>query len=144
MRLGLDQISSDYYRNIIHYTTLQTFMGIVGGTNSKSYYVYGSVNTQLLYLDPHLCQPYCGNIRNLTSYSTSAVNYLNIEDLSPTFALCFYLQRESDLKELQDTILPNPKLPLFEITEGIDITGEITLKSASDSDGDEWNLVDTE
>lgn len=143
VRLGLRNIEKVYHRNILHYTTLPYFMGIVGGTENQSYYLYGSAGQQLLYLDPHFCQPYCGNTRHLTTYNSLNVNYLDLEDLSPTFSICFYLQTASELTELGDVVLPDPSHPLFEVRDGQDVSVEIVLKSASDSGEDEWNLVDT-
>jgi cysteine protease ATG4 len=144
VRLGLDEIDQVYYNNILHLTHLDSFMGIVGGNNNKSYYIVGSNGDRLIYLDPHMCQPYCGDPFSLESYSSDQVNYLPISDLSPTLSLCFYLESEEQIQEFinSPSNLPTPEYPLFEISFGERKIVETTVTSISSED-DEWSMVDT-
>ena len=140
VRLGLDYIDKSYYSNIIHLTKLNGFMGLIGGQLNKSYYFIGSHCNKLIYLDPHKSISYHLVDKDISIFQPSEIKYLNIDELSPTFTIFFYLTSDIHVKEFENinNTLPNPKYPLFDFGVSPEINN---LTYDEDSQLDDWNVV---
>lgn len=58
-RLGIDGIHPQYHEAIKHIFQLKQSVGIIGGKPNSSYFFLGYQNDdQLIYLDPHVINPY--------------------------------------------------------------------------------------
>uniref|UniRef100_A0AC35UC24 Cysteine protease n=1 Tax=Rhabditophanes sp. KR3021 TaxID=114890 RepID=A0AC35UC24_9BILA len=57
LRLGLSTINLDYLPAIQKFYKLKQCCGIIGGRPSKALYFIGMADEEMIYLDPHICQP---------------------------------------------------------------------------------------
>ena len=139
VRLGVEFITPEYYSNIRFLTKCESFMGIIGGNNNKSFYFIGSSGNKLIYLDPHTSTSYDSLENDISLYRAKTEQYLDIKDLSPTFTICFYINSETKLNEISNinNNIPNKKYPIFEIGNKTNIK---QLECEIDDDTD-WNII---
>lgn len=141
LRLGLNEINCEYFKNLLFLIKSKYFNGILGGNNKASYFFIGSHNDDLIYLDPHKVYQY--NIENSieNEYHTSDINYLNISQLSPTLSISFYLDSYDEIKNLINDLvnIPEKKNQIISI-KNINIK-DISIKTICDDD-DQWELID--
>uniref|UniRef100_A0A0N4ZMP5 Cysteine protease n=1 Tax=Parastrongyloides trichosuri TaxID=131310 RepID=A0A0N4ZMP5_PARTI len=57
LRLGLTYINRDYIPAIKMFYRLKQCAGIIGGRPNRALYFIGMADEEMLYLDPHICQP---------------------------------------------------------------------------------------
>uniref|UniRef100_A0A0K0F5G6 Cysteine protease n=1 Tax=Strongyloides venezuelensis TaxID=75913 RepID=A0A0K0F5G6_STRVS len=57
LRLGLTSINRDYIPAIKMFYELKQCAGIIGGRPNRALYFIGMADEEMLYLDPHICQP---------------------------------------------------------------------------------------
>ncbi len=143
LRLGLEQLNSAYYQNIIYLTTTKYFMGIVGGEGHKSFYIVGSDGTNLVYVDPHIPQAYCPDKLDLASYQNKKLYYLPIKKLAPTFTIFLLLDNSEKIKSFLDVNnqLPDQNYNLFGIDNEIGFTKNPVKISQVNED---WDLIEFE
>ena len=95
LRLGLNDINSEYIESIKKTFELHQSLGIVGGKTGSSFYFIGYENDKLLCLDPH-------KVQKVNEIKTECPNIksLNIETIDPTLALGFYCKTYHSFLEL--------------------------------------------
>ncbi|CAK59164.1 unnamed protein product (macronuclear) [Paramecium tetraurelia] len=106
-RIGLDEINKEYLPFLNDLIDLPQFQGIIGGRDDKAYYILGRVNKRLIYLDPHYIQEHInrGNVVMLKdTFFCKDVKYINEEQMSPSIALGFYCQNQSELDKFFNSI----------------------------------------
>lgn len=105
VRLGIKEISSKYYDNILYLTKNKYFNGIIGGNNKASYYFIGSNdNNKLIYLDPHIVNRYNIEESIEDEYHTNEINELDISLLSPTFSISFYFESYKEIIDMRELL----------------------------------------
>uniref|UniRef100_A0A0N5BID5 Cysteine protease n=1 Tax=Strongyloides papillosus TaxID=174720 RepID=A0A0N5BID5_STREA len=57
LRLGLTSINRDYIPAVKMFYELKQCAGIIGGRPNRALYFIGMADEEMLYLDPHICQP---------------------------------------------------------------------------------------
>ena len=139
VRMGLERISPEYGRNLLALTRLSSCVGVIGGRDHQSYYLIGTQENRLLYLDPHHSQGGSPGTYTLESFETDQVGSLSVSDLAPTIAIGFYVTKPTQLRTLRHLgeVWPEPKFPLFTVTEGPTLS-DTRIDSESD---DEWNVL---
>lgn len=144
VRLGLKEINNMYYDNLKYLIKLKYFNGIIGGTNNASYFFTGLyMNTNLIYFDPHNVNNYNfeQNIEN--EYHTTDINYLEIENLSPTFSISFYCNNYKDLLELKENLENIPDKRYQIITNYLSDKRTFSYKiSDENNSNDDWEFID--
>lgn len=141
IRLGITEINSEYYRNILYYTKSKYFNGIIGGNKTSSFYFVGSVNSKLIYLDPHYVSKY-NLLQNIEEYYTKNINYLDIKNLSPTFSICFYCKNFNEISELINILkfVPDKKNSIIEVTE-YELKSECNTYTIQEA-GEQWEFIE--
>ena len=104
VRLGLDNVSSDYFPSIKKLFSCKECLGFVGGkklTNSASYFI-GFYDDFLLYLDPHYNNQSIDNLdnNNLSSYTNKTIYKLDIKTLKAGFTIGFLFRNIKEFNEL--------------------------------------------
>ncbi|KAJ1980396.1 hypothetical protein H4R35_001145 [Dimargaris xerosporica] len=129
VRLGVDRLNPLYYDNLRHLFTMPQFVGIAGGQPSKSLFFVGCQGSDLLYLDPHVPQPYhpvainssaVSGIVPLPHLHTRGVRSCAIGELDPSMLLGFVFHTAADFCAWWHGELgawPNPKVPLFSVAK---------------------------
>ncbi len=72
--------------------------GLLGGLQGKALYFVGSIDTDLIYLDPHYVIQFKEN-NNMNNYCKN-IKYLNINDINSTVTFSFLFTH----KELQQGV----------------------------------------
>ena len=141
IRLGISEIGYEYHENILYYTRLKYFNGIIGGNKTASFYFVGSVNNKLIYLDPHYVSKY-NLLQNIEEYYTKNVKYLDIKNLSPTFSICFYCKNSNEISELINILksVPDKKNSIIEVTEN-ELKQECNTYTIKE-DGEQWEFIE--
>ncbi|RWS04147.1 cysteine peptidase 2 family C54 protein-like protein [Dinothrombium tinctorium] len=128
LRLGLTEINPLYFKSLKAIFKFQQSLGIIGGRPNHALYFIGVVENQLLYLDPHTTQPivdyeeFTSNpLFDDSSYHQETAARMDISQLDPSIALCFYCHTESDFDNwcslAYNALIDNEKQPLFEISK---------------------------
>ena len=104
VRLGIYNISEEYYQPMKNIFSCKQFLGIVGGKNNAASYIIGYNEKNMIYLDPHYSQesiipPIDDN--NIKSYFTKAIYQILFENLQPAFTMGFLF---TNIQEFNDLI----------------------------------------
>lgn len=99
IRLGIDRVNAIYHPSLFQLLALKQSVGIAGGKPSSSYYFFGSVGENLLYLDPHNLQPVSPNAG---TYHTSRCQTLPISALDPSMLVGVLLHNEADYADFKE------------------------------------------
>ena len=123
VRLGLDNVSPDYYPSIRKLFDNKECLGFIGGkkwTNSASYF-FGYYDNFLLYLDPHFNNQSVDNINNnnISSYTNKTIYKLDIKTLKAGFTIGFLFRNLKEFNDLLDFFKKQKKEenPCFSFTE---------------------------
>ena len=123
VRLGLDNVSPDYYPSIRKLFANKECLGFIGGkkwTNSASYF-FGYYDNFLLYLDPHFNNQSVDNINNnnISSYTNKTIYKLDIKTLKAGFTIGFLFRNLKEFNDLLDFFKKqkNEENPCFSFTE---------------------------
>ena len=123
VRLGLDNVSPEYFPSIKKLFTIKEFLGFIGGkkwTNSASYF-FGFYDNFLLYLDPHFNNQTIENLNNdtITSYTNKTIYKLDIKTLKAAFTIGFLFRNLKEFNELLNFFKEqkNEENPCFSFTE---------------------------
>ncbi|RWS26296.1 cysteine peptidase 2 family C54 protein-like protein [Leptotrombidium deliense] len=128
LRLGLTEINPIYFNSLKAVFKFKQSLGIIGGRPNHALYFVGAVESQLLYLDPHTTQTVIDYEEFSTkktfddsSYHQETASRMDITQLDPSIALCFFCHNEADFDNwcsLASKVLVNAeKQPLFEIAK---------------------------
>ena len=123
VRLGLDNVSPEYFPSIKKLFTIKEFLGFIGGkkwTNSASYF-FGFYDNFLLYLDPHFNNQTVENLNNdtITSYTNKTIYKLDIKTLKAAFTIGFLFRNLKEFNELLNFFKEQQKEenPCFSFTD---------------------------
>ncbi|XP_077515068.1 autophagy-related 4a isoform X3 [Amblyomma americanum] len=124
LRLGLSEINPVYYCGLKRTFALKQSVGIIGGKPNHALYIIGVVGDDLVFLDPHTTQLAVDldvEFPEDESYHCAHASRMDIGQLDPSIALCFYLPTESEFDSwchlAHKHLITQMKQPLFEITE---------------------------
>ena len=123
VRLGLDNVSPEYFPSIKKLFSCKECLGFIGGkkwTNSASYF-FGYYDNFLLYLDPHFNNQsidYLGS-NNISSYKNKTIYKLDIKTLKAGFTIGFLFRNIKEFNELVNFFIEQKKeeSPCFSFTE---------------------------
>lgn len=124
LRLGLSEINPIYYCGLKRTFALKQSLGIIGGKPNHALYIIGVVGDDLVFLDPHTTQLAVDlDVEGPEdeSYHCAHASRMDIGQLDPSIALCFYLPTEAEFDSwcnlAHKHLISQMKQPLFEITE---------------------------
>ena len=103
-RLGLDNISPEYFPSLKNLFICKECIGLIGGkkhSNSASYFI-GYYENNLLYLDPHHNNPTVSVLdeTNINTYINKTLYELNLKTLNPAFTIGFLFRNIKEFKNL--------------------------------------------
>ena len=123
VRLGLDNVSPEYFPSIKKLFSCKECLGFIGGkkwTNSASYF-FGYYDNFLLYLDPHFNNQSIDHldINNIVSYKNKTIYKLDIKTLKAGFTIGFLFRNIKEFNELVNFFIEQKKeeSPCFSFTE---------------------------
>ena len=103
-RLGLDNISPEYFPSLKNLFVCKECIGLIGGkkhSNSASYFI-GYYENNLLYLDPHHNNPTVSVLdeTSINTYINKTLYELNLKTLNPAFTIGFLFRNIKEFKNL--------------------------------------------
>lgn len=122
LRLGLTDINPIYNRGLKTCFVLSSSLGIIGGRPNHALYFVGVVGNEVIFLDPHTTQ--CAvdldkEEMDDSSYHSPVSGRMDISQLDPSIALCFYFDTEAEFNnwctQVQSHLILPEKQPLFEL-----------------------------
>lgn len=149
LRLGLTEINPIYVSGLQTCFQFSQSLGVIGGKPNLALYFIGCVGEEVIYLDPHTTQR-CGSIGNKETedqieldmtYHCKRASHMNILQMDPSVAVCFFCKTEAEftdlIKNIKDRLILPEKQPLFEISidrptqwiPNLDLTAEEALVS---------------
>lgn len=124
LRLGLSEINPIYFCPLKRTFALKQSLGIIGGKPNHALYFIGVVGDELVFLDPHTTQSTCDldvDTPDDESYHCAHASRMDISQLDPSVALCFYLSTEAEFDSwcnlAQKHLVCQMRQPLFEVTQ---------------------------
>lgn len=122
LRLGLFDINPIYFDALKAALAMPQSLGIIGGRPNHALYFIGSVGDELVFLDPHTTQPVVDLLDDISSdesYHCSFSGRMNLNQLDPSIAMCFYCDTEADFEkwclQSQQVLTVDQNQALFEI-----------------------------
>lgn len=128
LRLGLSEINPIYFDGLRKCFQFPYSLGVIGGKPNLALYFIGYVGNEVIYLDPHNTQR-SGSIDSKESsdqieldltYHCKYASRMNISQMDPSIAVCFFCKNEAEFNDLckliQEQLILPEKQPLFEIT----------------------------
>ncbi|KAL1491174.1 hypothetical protein ABEB36_011814 [Hypothenemus hampei] len=158
LRLGLSEMNSIYTEGLKKCFQFKQSLGIIGGRPNSALYFIGYVDNELLYFDPHTTQRvgFVGNketqeeIAMDSTYHCRYTFRMNISNMDPSIAVCFFCKTEEEFNDLcvkiKENLVKEEKQPLFEICcekpqEWQSNYGEIMGLNSDPSDQDEFEIL---
>lgn len=154
LRLGLSEINRIYTFGLKRTFALKQSLGMIGGKPNHALYFIGVVEDELIFLDPHTTQLACDldvDPPDDQSYHCAHASRMNISELDPSVALCFYMATESDFdiwcNLVQKHLISRMQQPLFEITQDRPVgwpLPDFELGTEAEPQSVEFTLLDQE
>jgi cysteine protease ATG4 len=111
MRLGINELNPSYIPVVKALLSTHLAVGIGGGRPKSSYYFFGFIDNDLLYLDPHVTRAAVQAKRaedlteeDLQSYQAESVKRMPITAIDPCFVACYLLKDVSDYESFVNFI----------------------------------------
>ena len=124
VRLGLDNITPEYFPSIFKLFSCKECLGFIGGkkwTNSASYF-FGYYENFLLYLDPHFNNQSIDHLDNdnIYTYTNKIIYKIDIKTLKAGFTIGFLFRNMKEFNELLVFFKEQQKLenPCFAYSDG--------------------------